>query len=33
MMFRLKERNKIRIDWLEVDRTATHQLSANDHLR
>jgi hypothetical protein len=27
MMFRFRERNKIRIDWLEVDRTATHQIN------
>jgi hypothetical protein len=27
MMFRLGQRNKIRIDWLEVDRTASHQLA------
>lgn len=27
LMFRLRERNKIRIDWLEVDRTATHQIN------
>jgi hypothetical protein len=27
MMFRLKERNKIRVDFLEVDRAATHQLA------
>ncbi|MGH8211385.1 MAG: hypothetical protein ACREU6_17665 [Steroidobacteraceae bacterium] len=26
MMFRLRARNKIRVDFLEVDRTATHQL-------
>lgn len=27
MMFRLKERNKIRVDFLDVDRSATHQLA------
>lgn len=27
LMFRFRERNKIRIDWLEVDRTATHQIN------
>lgn len=27
MMFRLKERNKIRVDFLEVNRDATHQLA------
>jgi hypothetical protein len=27
MMFRLGERNKIRVDWLEVNRGATHPLS------
>ncbi len=27
MMFRFRERNKIRIDWLEVDRSATHQIN------
>jgi hypothetical protein len=27
MMFRLGQRNKIRIDWLEVDRSATHQIT------
>ena len=27
MMFRFRKRNKIRIDWLEVDRTATHTLA------
>jgi hypothetical protein len=25
-MFRFRQRNKIRVDWLEVDRTATHQI-------
>src|SRR5581483_5867705 len=28
-MFRMRERNKIRVDWLEVDRTATHQINQN----
>lgn len=27
MMFRLGQRNKIRVNWLEVDRSATHQLA------
>jgi hypothetical protein len=27
MMFRLKERNKIRLDFLDVDRTATHEIT------
>ena len=27
MMFRLKKRNKLRVDFLDVDRTATHQLA------
>ena len=27
MMFRLRKRNKIRVDWLEVDRSATHTLA------
>jgi hypothetical protein len=27
IMFRLKERNKIRLDFLDVDRTATHQIT------
>lgn len=27
MMFRFRKRNKIRVDWLEVDRTATHTLA------
>ena len=27
MMFRFRKRNKIRIDWLEVDRSATHTLA------
>lgn len=27
LMFRLRERNKLRVDFLEVDRTATHQLA------
>lgn len=27
MMFRLKERNKIRLDFLDTDRTATHQIT------
>ena len=29
MMFRFGNRNKIRVDWLEVDRTATHQITQN----
>jgi hypothetical protein len=29
MMFRFRQRNKIRVDWLEVDRTATHQINQN----
>src|SRR3569833_1968234 len=27
MMFRFRKRNKIRVDWLEVDRTASHTLA------
>jgi hypothetical protein len=27
MMFRLRERNKVRVDFLDVDRNATHQLA------
>lgn len=27
MMFRFRKRNKIRVDWLEVDRTAAHTLA------
>jgi hypothetical protein len=27
MMFRFGQRNKVRVDWLEVNRTATHQIN------
>lgn len=27
MMFRFGQRNKVRVDWLEVNRTATHQIT------
>jgi len=29
MMFRFRQRNKIRVDWLEVDRSATHRIVEN----
>jgi len=32
MMFRLRERNKLRVDFLEVNRTATHQLAQTINL-
>ena len=33
IMFRLKERNKIRLDFLDTDRTATHQITQHDRFR
>jgi hypothetical protein len=32
MMFRLRERNKLRVDFLEVNRTATHELAQTINL-